>query len=751
MSIVYLSKERNEHLVHASPRSPLRSQASRENDRDTFCHCQEIFEPLPSSVYPIEASDTPISRSLNRNNHSDTHSPLYDHNCSTVSQHSSIDGSTHDTNEKLYKLVRALDMRGMYEPNWTYVWSCFMGIIGFCDYLCWIGREEKRPTPQQNRKRNRFLEMILFWKTHVQQRNLKAALPKQHGFLFYPFPYFLKVMNLCRQGFTSRQVIFTWIFSIVWFIEALRVGFRTYHRMKSEYLLGLTLLRRDGKLISTTLFDIELHLPFLAAIFSFFMYLSMVQVEFFFLNWKDVESMLSLRPNIQPYFDAISYHYSILYVLYLDVISGFLRTLAEAKSAYLFTLYRKLTINTVNLAVRDPPSLKKRIYFLLRLIRWAKYLAPLIGTANMLLDSAVDLMKKWKQFREARITQKIVNQYWKVLTVQGKQDHAAIVIQRMYRSYHSKLLHEKRQSESMQMAAAKRIQKAMRHKLRRTRKRLDTNMEQLELIKTHRSKNIPVEHLIQLKELKYDLNRTCDAKISRRMLLRPNTKFSVAWKILFVISVSIEISFLSLKPYIERRFFSPTHEPITIENAIATIFIPNDLYSSPLCQLNNGQSDDKKKKKKQMASPFKNFPKETLPEKPWFCHEPWPVLHRVYIRFMSLIIHQADILISAICFCDVFITFFIGEIDEATGVLKPKSFFTRWIFPGLLLQLLVNPKMADVAMSVKYLGIHIYRIGPTRVIRWGVAFILPIYWHFTSWAFWNLWMRFVCQQNLHHL
>lgn len=37
---------------------------------------------------------------------------------------------------------------------------------------------------------------------------------------------------------------------------------------------------------------------------------------------------------------------------------------------------------------------------------------------------------------------------------------------------------------------------------------------------------------------------------------------------------------------------------------------------------------------------------------------------------------------------DVFVKFFTGDIDPWTGSLRPRSFVKRWIFPGLLLQLI---------------------------------------------------------------
>ena len=62
----------------------------------------------------------------------------------------------------------------------------------------------------------------------------------------------------------------------------------------------------------------------------------------------------------------------------------------------------------------------------------------------------------------------------------------------------------------------------------------------------------------------------------------------------------------------------------------------------------------------------------------------------------DFILEEFLILVSIVCFLDVFVVFFTGELDAVTGELLPKPFVARWIAPGLLLQLLLNPRLGSL-------------------------------------------------------
>jgi hypothetical protein len=105
------------------------------------------------------------------------------------------------------------------------------------------------------------------------------------------------------------------------------------------------------------------------------------------------------------------------------------------------------------------------------------------------------------------------------------------------------------------------------------------------------------------------------------------------------------------------------------------------------------------------------------------------------------------IVVSIVCFLDVFITFFTGELDSETGNLNPKPFFPRWIL-GLVLQLLVNPAMEAVSSWVSYIWReNMVKLGPIRVIRWSVAVVFPVVYYSFLFFIDYVWMPLVHYEN----
>ena len=110
----------------------------------------------------------------------------------------------------------------------------------------------------------------------------------------------------------------------------------------------------------------------------------------------------------------------------------------------------------------------------------------------------------------------------------------------------------------------------------------------------------------------------------------------------------------------------------------------------------------------------------------WYCETRYAQLHSHYRTAMEFLLEKFSILVGVICFLDVPVTFFIGEIHPENGVLVPKPFFSRWIIPGLLLQLLVNPKMAVVSTQASAAGRRALAHGPVRVCRWARVVVFPL-------------------------
>ena len=111
---------------------------------------------------------------------------------------------------------------------------------------------------------------------------------------------------------------------------------------------------------------------------------------------------------------------------------------------------------------------------------------------------------------------------------------------------------------------------------------------------------------------------------------------------------------------------------------------------------------------------------------PWYCTKPYSVVQDAYRRTWNFVVDQILGIIAVICFFDVFVKFFTGEFDPMTGELKPKPFFRRWIIPGLLLQLLVNPAIYTFSTWFFAITDWIMVVGPVRVLRWFIAVVVPM-------------------------
>eukprot|EP00591_Stephanopyxis_turris_P007121 CAMPEP_0195531780 /NCGR_PEP_ID=MMETSP0794_2-20130614/36311_1 /TAXON_ID=515487 /ORGANISM="Stephanopyxis turris, Strain CCMP 815" /LENGTH=186 /DNA_ID=CAMNT_0040663705 /DNA_START=201 /DNA_END=761 /DNA_ORIENTATION=+ len=77
--------------------------------------------------------------------------------------------------------------------------------------------------------------------------------------------------------------------------------------------------------------------------------------------------------------------------------------------------------------------------------------------------------------------------------------------------------------------------------------------------------------------------------------------------------------------------------------------------------------------------------------------------------------------INIVCFLDIFVWFFTGELDLG-GVVVPKPFFARCILPGTLVQVLDHPTLPDkLPELISYLIGAASAAGYSRVFRWALA------------------------------
>ena len=198
-----------------------------------------------------------------------------------------------------------------------------------------------------------------------------------------------------------------------------------------------------------------------------------------------------------------------------------------------------------------------------------------------------------------------------------------------------------------------------------------TKLEQIELRDIDRQQRRQVSFEVRRG---IDLHRKSARKLMKRMLLNPKHYFSVIWKYLAVSCVALEIMTILFAPVL-----SGDAKKMPLDQFIVKVL----LGSRPQCNKSKGgapslfvPSIDSISDITCSASKMKQT---------WF----------VAAHVIATMLVPA---VNCICFLDVFITFFTGELNS--GTLEPKPFFQRWILPGPLLQLLVNPTMASIKMAM---------------------------------------------------
>jgi hypothetical protein len=325
---------------------------------------------------------------------------------------------------------------------------------------------------------------------------------------------------------------------------------------------------------------------------------------------------------------------------------------------------KEYAIRFATLALTRPWETSVRVQNVFTLIRWIKFMAPRIGTFNKLRGHLQDYNKKKGQKQRSERARLLWSNLIDSILVEQKVDRATRRIQRGFKA------------------------RRERARLVRAKRRLSGIGLKQQILSD------------QDRELADALRREIRerSRTNRRLLLRPNTTFSVAWKRTTIACVAIEVSYLLLSPML-----SPKTRKLTLDEVVMLLLTP-------------------------AAERFARLP--------------WLQVSTVALEFIS---HRIADLVSTVSFLDVFITFFTGELDAKTGLLFPKPFFNRWIFPGVVLQLIVNPTMKDISAAVRKIIAFSNAVGPMRVFHVSLA-LVPIMIQIVNWSIDSMY-QFVDAEN----
>jgi hypothetical protein len=498
----------------------------------------------------------------------------------------------------------------------------------------------------------------------------------------------------------------------------------------------------------------------------------------------------------------ISVLFAVIQYVVLKVTGSTARVLRCRTVSYMKRISPVAIKTVMSTAIRNPRRFRRRLRKVITLVRWIKYLTPLIGAVNKLKGNVDDMLKKRRQRRIAEKQRSIRRLLWEKTPIHMRQEGAAVKIQCAYRAHRSrtfmkalKLVHG-----NAKYLATVTVQRALRDSLFRARRRLrKKTLEYKRLCVDHqdKKKNLDQETKKRFFELRDELCDEAERLINRRLLLRPNTRFAVAWKMLFIVCIVVEVGQLASKPWLESYQDHGKSQPLTMPEFIALSFVPTRASQRKECRYleSKGWSQwsffFERKHGAGMSGLdvgvrpwYCTHPASTIQEaysdavslllvpapvskwpecseikkrrwrgrgggdnRRWYCHQPYSSLHSMYRDMIDFLMDKFLIIIGLVCFLDVFVTFFTGELDGQTGELIPKPFFARWVLPGLVLQLLLNPQLGTFAEGLSSLWERILDFGPIRVLRWSVTTIVPLALYLSKKFIRYIWMPLVKYQN----
>lgn len=282
-----------------------------------------------------------------------------------------------------------------------------------------------------------------------------------------------------------------------------------------------------------------------------------------------------------------------------------------------------------------------------------------------------------------------------------RYQYAATLIQKTYRANRAR--RAKRALELFQgnkeRLAAVRLQAIFRAKLERARLRIKRKRMELQKLEEKasmvRNSKMSDSERIRMYNLQAELTEDA-SKFMNESLLRPNTTFSVVWKTVFCLSVVLELSSLIIL----------INRPDLTKEALLPV---------PYSEREECLADRGPRFGKIMGIFGRNRVPETLPR---YCEDDIVALQGLWVAAARIIVEVVLFIVNFMFFFDVPVSFFTGRFNPDTGVLEPNPFFTRWIAPGVLLQMIVNPKMDKIAEGVAGTVSRVRRLGPIRVFRW---------------------------------
>jgi len=350
----------------------------------------------------------------------------------------------------------------------------------------------------------------------------------------------------------------------------------------------------------------------------------------------------------------------------------------------------------------QPHKIYKRILTLLRWVRYFRFAGPLLRM----------LLKLHDQFFVFLKTQ---NQAW-----QANAEKAKRIIRR------SMLFEDIRKIESLtklpglsrvpttqvlkmaneQSAEVGNRVKEKKEQAKKVKRELDSLKEQV-----RRSSTIyPTSEIYdRIRDLSSEFTTTVKSTLWNANLISPQTRFSVSWRIVVTCALISELSRICTSYQLYGRV------DVSFTSMMMSVLGCAQERSGNILTATGRLT-------RKVVRKLIRLPKEQLLST---CTKSSIASHSL-ANFLFYVSDAFETTIDLVCFIDIYVWFFTGELDPEGGVI-PKPFFYRCILPGTVSQVLDHPTVPQALPNILFYTVSAAgAVGYSRMIRWVVAVVPAI-------------------------
>ena len=350
-----------------------------------------------------------------------------------------------------------------------------------------------------------------------------------------------------------------------------------------------------------------------------------------------------------------------------------------------------------------PHKLYLRILKLLRWVRYFRFAGPLMRVLLKLNDQFLVFFKTKKQS-------------WQLKAEKAKREmHRSMLFEdiRKVESY-NKLSRFWAKVPTWQLFHAAKEQPAEVGGMLQDKKKQSTKLKrQLDDLKAQVRKSpkaFPTSEIYdRIADLSKEFTTTVGSTLWSANLIPPQTRFSLSWRVIVTCALLSEVTRICTSYQLYGRVDVPYTTMM-----MSVLGCPNHGGGGNILTATGRLT-------RKWVRALVRLPKEQLLSK---CTAASIQAHGgVRANFLIYFSSTYEMVIDLVCFIDIYVWFFTGELD-LNGRVVPKPFFYRCILPGTLVQVLDHPTVPDVLPSILAFSLSAASaVGYSRMIRWLVAIV----------------------------